>query len=268
MGKISSYVAKREDSNGYIDYSHTEHEVWTELYGRQLRSVQQYAADIYLKGLASLDIPETRIPQCCEINLHLTPLTGWSVQPVPALISFERFFTMLSEKKFPAASFIRSRGDFDYIQEPDIFHEIFGHTPLLADPQIAQFSQTIGAIGRQADPKDYGWIIRLYWFTIEFGLFQQGNDYKAIGSGLNSSPTELIYAVNSNIPERRPFNVVDILRTPYRIDIHQPIYYVLENIDDLFGITETSLMASLTTAQGLGLYSPKYPKPMNGTNNN
>ncbi|MDA8664121.1 phenylalanine 4-monooxygenase, partial [Porticoccaceae bacterium] len=249
-------------------YSHTEHEVWTELYGRQLRSVQQYAADIYLKGLASLDIPETRIPQCCEINLHLTPLTGWSVQPVPALISFERFFTMLSEKKFPAASFIRSRGDFDYIQEPDIFHEIFGHTPLLADPQIAQFSQTIGAIGRQADPKDYGWIIRLYWFTIEFGLFQQGNDYKAIGSGLNSSPTELIYAVNSNIPERRPFNVVDILRTPYRIDIHQPIYYVLENIDDLFGITETSLMASLTTAQGLGLYSPKYPKPMNGTNNN
>jgi phenylalanine-4-hydroxylase len=268
VGKISSYVAKREDSNGYIDYSHTEHEVWTELYGRQIRSVQQYAADIYLKGLASLDIPETRIPQCCEINLHLTPLTGWSVQPVPALIGFERFFTMLSEKKFPAASFIRSRGDFDYIQEPDIFHEIFGHTPLLADPQIAQFSQTIGAIGRHADPRDYQWIIRLYWFTIEFGLFQQGNAYKAIGSGLNSSPTELIYAVNSNIPERRPFNVVDILRTPYRIDIHQPIYYVLENIDDLFGITETSLMASLTTAQGLGLYSPKYPKPMNGTNNN
>lgn len=268
MGKISSYVAKREDSNGYIDYSHTEHEVWTELYGRQIRSVQQYAADIYLKGLASLDIPETRIPQCCEINLHLTPLTGWSVQPVPALISFERFFTMLSEKKFPAASFIRSRGDFDYIQEPDIFHEIFGHTPLLADPQIAQFSQTIGAIGRLADPRDYQWIIRLYWFTIEFGLFQQGNDYKAIGSGLNSSPTELIYAVNSNIPERRPFNVVDILRTPYRIDIHQPIYYVLENIDDLFGITETSLMASLTTAQGLGLYNPKYPEPMDGTNNN
>jgi phenylalanine-4-hydroxylase len=268
VGKISSYVAKREDSNGYIDYSHTEHEVWTELYGRQIRSVQQYAADIYLKGLASLDIPETRIPQCCEINLHLTPLTGWSVQPVPALIGFERFFTMLSEKKFPAASFIRSRGDFDYIQEPDIFHEIFGHTPLLADPQIAQFSQTIGAIGRHADSRDYQWIIRLYWFTIEFGLFQQGNAYKAIGSGLNSSPTELIYAVNSNIPERRPFNVVDILRTPYRIDIHQPIYYVLENIDDLFGITETSLMASLTTAQGLGLYSPKYPKPMNGTNNN
>lgn len=268
MGKISSYVAKREDSNGYIDYSHTEHEVWTELYGRQIRSVQQYAADIYLKGLASLDIPETRIPQCCEINLHLTPLTGWSVQPVPALISFQRFFTMLSEKKFPAASFIRSRGDFDYIQEPDIFHEIFGHTPLLADPQIAQFSQTIGAIGRHADPRDYQWIIRLYWFTIEFGLFQQGNDYKAIGSGLNSSPTELIYAVNSNIPERRPFNVVDILRTPYRIDIHQPIYYVLENIDDLFGITETSLMASLTTAQRLGLYSPKYPEPMADKNNN
>ena len=268
MGTSTSYVAKQEDRDGYIHYTDTEQEIWKQLYERQLRSVQQYAADIYLKGLASLDIPETRIPQCCEINLHLTPLTGWSVQPVPALIGFQRFFTMLSEKKFPAASFIRSRGDFDYIQEPDIFHEIFGHTPLLVDPQIAQFSQTIGAIGRHADPRDYQWIIRLYWFTIEFGLFQQGNDYKAIGSGLNSSPTELIYAVNSNIPERRPFNVVDILRTPYRIDIHQPIYYVLENIDDLFGITETSLMASLTTAQRLGLYSPKYPEPMADKNNN
>ncbi len=258
MGKSTSYVAKQADGDGYIHYTDTEHEIWKHLYERQLLSVQDYAADIYLKGLASLAISTSRIPQCQEINDCLTPLTGWSVQPVPALIGFQRFFTMLSEKTFPAASFIRSRGDFDYIQEPDIFHEIFGHTPLLADPRIAQFSQTIGAIGRQADPKDYGWIIRLYWFTIEFGLLQHGNKCKALGSGLNSSPTELIYAVDSKVPDRRPFNVVNILRTPYRIDIHQPIYYVLEHIDDLLGVTEKSLMADLTTAQQLGLYEPAY----------
>ena len=265
MGKSTGYVAKQADGDGYIHYTETEHEIWKHLYERQLLSVQDYAADIYLKGLASLAISTSRIPQCQEINDCLTPLTGWSVQPVPALIGFQRFFTMLSEKTFPAASFIRSRGDFDYIQEPDIFHEIFGHTPLLADPRIAQFSQTIGAIGRQADPKDYGWIIRLYWFTIEFGLLQHGNKCKALGSGLNSSPTELIYAVDSNVPARRPFNVVDILRTPYRIDIHQPIYYVIESVDDLLKINEKSLIADLTIAQELGLYEATYTHPSDGT---
>ena len=186
------------------------------------------------------------------------PLTGWRVAPVPALIGFDRFFRMLSEKTFPAASFIRSKADFDYIEEPDIFHEIFGHTPLLTDPGFAHFSARIGEIGTHIAPADYTWLIRLYWFTIEFGLTKQDGSYKALGSGLTSSPTELIYSVDSTVPERREFNVMDILRTPYRIDIHQPIYYVIDNIDDLFQAAERDLVQDIKRAQSLGLFAPTY----------
>lgn len=192
------------------------------------------------------------------------PLTGWSVAPVPALIGFGRFFNMLAEKTFPAASFIRSRADYDYIEEPDIFHEIFGHTPLLTDPGFAHFSNTIGNIGQQVEPADYSWLIRLYWFTIEFGLTVENGHYKALGSGLTSSPTELIYSIDSPVPERREFNVIDILRTPYRIDIHQPIYFVLENIDDLFQAADRDLLADIRQAQSLGLFEPSYECQLTG----
>ena len=204
------------------------------------------------------------IPQCHEITASLMPLTGWSVSPVPALIGFGRFFKMLSEKTFPAASFIRSRADFDYIEEPDIFHEIFGHTPLLTNPGFAHFTARIGEIGSRVEPADYSWLIRLYWFTIEFGLTMQAGKYKALGSGLTSSPTELIYSVESAVPERRVFNVIDILRTPYRIDIHQPVYYVIENIDDLFQAADRDLLADIRQAQSLGLFEPSYQCQLTG----
>ena len=174
------------------------------------------------------------------------------------------FFKMLSEKTFPAASFIRSRADFDYIEEPDIFHEIFGHTPLLTDPGFAFFSQTIGELGLLVQPPDYSWLIRLYWFTIEFGLSREQGQYRALGSGLNSSPTELVYAVESSAPERREFNVIDILRTPYRIDIHQPIYYVIEDINDLFKAADRNLLADIKQAQSLGLFEPAYDCQLTG----
>lgn len=258
MPKNTNYIAKIPDDQGLINYSAEEHAVWRDLYTQQLPSTQKYAADIYLKGLDLLDMSANRIPQCLEISEHLMPLTGWHVAPVPALISFGRFFTMLAEKTFPAASFIRSRTDFDYIEEPDIFHEIFGHTPLLTDSGFAHFSHTIGKIGQQVAPADYSWLIRLYWFTIEFGLTVENGQYKALGSGLTSSPTELVYSVDSPVPERREFNVIDILRTPYRIDIHQPVYFVLENIEDLFQAAERDLLADIRQAQSLGLFEPSY----------
>ena len=254
MAKYTNYTAKMADSSGFIDYSEEEHSVWSDLFNQQQANIQHYAANEYLYGLEKLAMPSHRIPQCSEISRLLEPLTGWTVAPVPALISFDRFFKTLSEKTFPAASFIRSRADFDYIKEPDIFHEIFGHTPLLTDPSFANFSETIGKIGLQVEPADYSWLIRLYWFTIEFGLIKQNGIYKALGSGLNSSPTELIYSIDSPIPERREFNVIDILRTPYRIDIHQPIYYVIDDIDDLLKVAERDLLGDIKKAQSLGLY--------------
>lgn len=257
-------MAKTADEQGVINYSAEEHAVWRDLYAQQIPSTKKYAADVYLKGLDLLDMPADRIPQCRELSEHLIPLTGWRVEPVPALISFGRFFTMLAEKTFPAASFIRSRADFDYIQEPDIFHEIFGHTPLLTHGGFAHFSNTIGKIGQQVGPADYSWLIRLYWFTIEFGLAMKNGQYKALGSGLTSSPTELVYSVNSPVPQRREFNVIDILRTPYRIDIHQPVYFVLENIDDLFQVADRDLLADIRQAQSLGLFEPSYKCQLTG----
>jgi len=258
MGKASAYVAKTPDASGHIHYTDEENAVWRDLYAQQAPNVARHMARPYLDGLAKLDLPRDRIPQAVEISEILRPLTGWQVAPVPALIPFGRFFAMLADRTFPAASFIRSREDFDYIKEPDIFHEVFGHTPLLTDPRFGGFSQAIGAAGLRAEPKDYSWIIRLYWFTIEFGLAREAGGLKALGSGLASSPTELPWSLSDG-PERRGFDVIDILRTPYRIDIHQPLYYVLEDIDTLFAAAERDLLADVRKAQSLGLFAPLYP---------
>lgn len=258
MAKTSAYEAKRPDAKGYIHYTDAEDAVWRDLFAQQVPNVARHMARPYLDGLARLALPETRVPQAPDISAVLTPLTGWRVEPVPALIPFGRFFSMLADRAFPAASFIRSREDFDYIKEPDIFHEVFGHTPLLTDPRFAAFSQAIGATGLRADPGDYAWLIRLYWFTIEFGLTREDGALKALGSGLASSPTELPWSLSDG-PERRGFDVLDILRTPYRIDIHQPLYYVLEDIDTLFAAAERDLLADVRKAQTLGEFAPTYP---------
>lgn len=254
----TSYVAKVPDAAGRIAYTAEEDAVWADLVARQWPMVEAHSADPYLRGLKLLDMPRTCVPQCPDLSLRLRALTGWQVVPVPALISFGRFFGMLAERTFPAASFIRNRRDFDYIEEPDIFHEIFGHTPLLTDPRFAAFSQAIGQAGLRAEKADYAWLIRLYWFSIEFGLTVEGGVTKTLGSGLASSPSELLWAVSGG-PELRPFDVIDILRTPYRIDIHQPVYFVIERLDDLFAAADRDLLADVATARRLGQQAAKFP---------
>lgn len=259
MPKSTEYIAKLPGSDGLIAYSTEEDAIWGDLVAAQWSAVQKHMAKPYLDGLAILDMPRDRVPQCAEISAILKRKTGWTVAPVPALIGFKTFFGMLADKTFPAASFIRSRKDFDYIEEPDIFHEIFGHTPLLTDPRFARFSEAIGKAGQVVDKKHYAWLIRLYWFTIEFGLTYEGGALKALGSGLASSPTELPHAVLSGTPVIRPFDVIDILRTPYRIDIHQPVYFAIENLDDLFAAADRDLAADIVVAQEKGLFAPLYP---------
>lgn len=257
--KTSSYTAKTPDVQGHIAYSQDENTVWRDLFARQLPMIRQHAAPEYLAGFDKIALPADRVPQCAEVSEVLRELTGWSVAPVPALIGFGRFFDMLANREFPAASFIRTRRDFDYITEPDIFHEVFGHTPLLTDPRFAAFSQAIGRAGQRAGAREYAWLIRLYWFTIEFGLRRVDGQIKALGSGLASSPSELTHAVLSDAPVRRAFDVLDILRTPYRIDIHQPVYFVLDDVDTLFQAADRDLLVDVRTAQGLGLFAPTYP---------
>ena len=258
MPKSTEYAAKVADDRGFIAYDAEEDAVWRDLMAQQLPAVRNRMASPYLRGLDLLDLPQDRVPQCPEVSAKLGALTGWRVEPVPALIGFGRFFGMLADRTFPAASFIRKRKHFNYIEEPDIFHEIFGHTPLLTDPAFAAFSQAIGAAGTCCDKADYAWLIRLYWFSIEFGLMREDGQLKALGSGLASSVTELPWAISGQA-EQRPFDVIDILRTPYRIDIHQPVYFVIDDLDDLFAAARRDLLADIAQARALGLHAPKYP---------
>lgn len=259
MPKSTEYQAKIPDAQGFITYDRDEDAVWRDLMARQMPEVTRHMAEPYLAGLHKLALPRDRVPQCPDLSETLHSLTGWRVAPVPALIPFGTFFGMLADRCFPAASFIRKRKHFDYIEEPDIFHEIFGHAPLLTDPRFAAFSQAIGQAGLRADKADYAWLIRLYWFSIEFGLTREGDAIKGLGSGLASSISELDWAVASPEPQRRGFDVLDILRTPYRIDILQPVYFVIEDLDVLFQAAERDLLADVARARSLGLFKPLYP---------
>lgn len=258
MSKSTEYQAKHPDERGHIIYDENENAVWRDLVAQQLPAVRRHMAVPYLRGLDLLDLPRDRVPQCPDVSETLGRLTGWRVEPVPALIGFGRFFGMLADRAFPAASFIRMRKHFDYIEEPDIFHEIFGHTPLLTDPAFAAFSQAIGEAGTRCSKANYSWLIRLYWFSIEFGLMQEGGRLKALGSGLASSVTELPWSI-SDRPEHRAFDVIDILRTPYRIDIHQPVYFVIDDLDNLFAAARRDLLGDVAQARAMGLHDPKYP---------
>ncbi|WP_028110530.1 phenylalanine 4-monooxygenase [Ferrimonas futtsuensis] len=256
--KGTSYVARQPDEQGIIHYSEEENRIWSELLARQMTWLPGRACDQYLEGLRKLNLPTDRIPQLAEVDAVLEQATGWRTAQVPALISFQHFFELLADKQFPVATFIRSREEFDYLQEPDIFHEIFGHCPLLTNPAFAHFTHTYGKLGLAASPKERVFLARLYWFTVEFGLVQTEQGLRIYGGGILSSPGETRYAL-SDEPERVGMSVLDALRTPYRIDIMQPIYYVLNHLDDLFDIAELDLMSLVKQAQELGLHEPKFP---------
>lgn len=258
MAKSSDYISKQLDKNGIINWSEEENTVWSELFTRQLSVIPGKACEEYIAGIDTLGMPNDRIPQLKEISQVLLDKTGWEVAPVPALINFDYFFKLLANKQFPVATFIRSRQDFDYLQEPDIFHEIFGHCPLLTNQAFAQFTHTYGKLGLNASKEDRAFLARLYWFTVEFGLLKKPDGLRIYGGGILSSPAETEYAFASQEPERKPFDVLEIFRTPYRIDIIQPIYFVLNNIDDLIAVSEMDVMSILNKAKSLGLRAPKF----------
>ena len=178
---------------------------------------------------------------------------------VPALIPFSEFFKLLANRQFPAATFIRTREELDYLQEPDIFHEIFGHTPLLTNKYFADFTHAYGQLGLAASKEDRVFLARMYWFTVEFGLVQKkGESLRIYGGGILSSIGETDYAFNSPVPLRQRFSLSDALRTPYRIDIMQPLYYVLEELRELYEFTQMDLMAEVQKAKALALHAPLF----------
>jgi phenylalanine-4-hydroxylase len=262
MAKGTKYVSKTPDEQGFIDWSAEENLVWQELIVRQLACIKDKACDEYHEGLEKLNLPMDRIPQLDEVSQVLKATTGWECYPVPALIGFGEFFRLLSEKKFPVATFIRSREEMDYLQEPDIFHEIFGHCPLLTNPSFANYTEAYGKMGLNASKEQRVFLARLYWFTIEFGLLDTPKGLRIYGGGVLSSPGETDYAMNSDDAERKPFDVLDVLRTPYRIDIMQPIYYLLTKVSDLDDIRKfevDDILALVAKAEELGLHPARFP---------
>jgi len=272
------YLSHQPDANGHIHYSDDENAMWQALLERQAKQIPNRACSAYLDGLKKLNLPSDRISQLHDIDEVLQATTGWQTAAVPALISFGKFFKLLANKRFPVATFIRRFDDMDYIEEPDIFHEIVGHCPLLTHPAFATFNETYGKLGLNASKEERLFLARLYWFTIEFGLVGQTKDTRRIyGGGILSSPSETLYALSGetqnlshsqtnnqshnqsyNQPQYRAFDLLDVLRTPYRIDHIQPIYYVIDDLDTLFDIVNSDIMGVVKQAMSLGMFEPTY----------
>jgi phenylalanine-4-hydroxylase len=259
VNKKHTYHSKTLDKDGTAHYSHTENETWAFLLKRQKDLIKTRASIEYLKGVEILNFKDV-IPQHYEITDILKSHTGWGVEPVSALIQPEKFFSLLANKKFPAANFIRIPEEIDYIEEPDVFHELFGHCPLLTNGPYAEFMHQYGKLALQADSKTQMRMFRLFWFTIEFGLIKEDQSIKAYGGGILSSKSEIIYSVESDVPERRPLIPMDALRTKFRIDILQPVYFVIESYDDLFNLITKDPLKMAQESFLMEDFPPKFEK--------
>ena len=230
------YLAKKPNKFGVIDFTREENETWKILFERQMQTILHRACDEYHDCLKKLNLPSDKIPQCPEVSEILKSHTGWSVVPVDAIIPIGVFFRLLSQRQFPAASFIRVREELDYLQEPDIFHEIFGHCPFLTWQPYADFMQRFGEIALGANEKIQSILGRLFWFTIEFGLIQTQNGLRVYGAGILSSHAETQYSIESTEPKRLSFNPVEALKTEYRYDVIQKLYFTINGFSELFAI--------------------------------
>ncbi|WP_235603035.1 phenylalanine 4-monooxygenase [Piscirickettsia litoralis] len=204
--------------------------------------IQNRACDEFIHGLELLSLPSEHIPQPRDISKTLGKLTGWSVEPVPAIIPVKEFFTLLANKKFPAASFIRRQQDLEYLQEPDIFHEIFGHCPLLTHPAYANFLEHYGKLALQASKEQLRLLERLFWFTIEFGLIKSKQGLRIYGGGILSSIKETQFSLASDEPNRQLFNLHSVITTDYRYDQIQPSYFIINQLEDLYQLMELDLL--------------------------
>lgn len=254
----SHYVAKKPDSEGRLHFTEREHQVWQTLYERQMELVQGRACQAYLDGIEQLALSADKIPQLIDVTQRLQAATGWSVEPVEALISASDFFHLLARRCFPAATFIRTPEDIDYVKEPDIFHEIFGHCPMLTNPIFADFCQGYAKMVLTMSEQHWPLLQRLFWFTVEFGLMIENDELKIYGGGILSSFDETVYAVESDIPQRRLFNPLDAFRTPYRIDQLQTVYFVIRRYEQLFDFVQSDVMAVLNRAYELGEFPPTF----------
>ena len=220
------------------DYAPAEHATWVELYERQMRILPGRACDAFLHGLQALDLHAGGIPDLRRLNAALEPLTGWNVVAVPGLVPDAVFFEHLANRRFPAGRFIRRPSQLDYIEEPDVFHDVFGHVPMLTDPTFADYMAAYGRGGLRAlGLGQLHNLARLYWYTVEFGLVSTQQGARIYGAGIVSSGTESRFALESTSPNRFGFDMARVMRTPYRIDDFQQVYFVIDSFEQLLADT-------------------------------
>jgi phenylalanine-4-hydroxylase len=249
-----TYTAKVQDHNGKINWSHIEDRTWSELLERQTRTLQGRACEEFIVWLENMGFNRESVPDHTELSQKLSHLTGWTVEPVPALISETRFHELLSDRRFPAASFIRIPEELDYIEEPDIFHEFFWHLPILTDQKYADFLQNFGDLMLDIEPSLRKYLSRVFWYTIEFGLIETRDGMRIYGAGILSSQSESIRALEDREIERVPFDLLTCARTPYRYDVLQSKYFFIRSFDELFSLFENrdNLLATIKRADILG----------------
>jgi len=230
------------------DWTHftaEEHGVWDTLFARQVPYLGTRIVSPFLDGIGKLGLDEAGIPNLDQLNARLEPLTGWRCVPVPGLVPDKAFFAMLAERRFPIGNFIRSADSLDYLEEPDCFHDIFGHVPLLAHEPVARLMQAMGRLGVEAVAVGLGETIsRLYWHTVEFGLAREGGEVKILGAGLASSFGEAHFAIEADLPRPR-FTLKDAAAAGYRSDAFQPLYFVSDSLEGVAAELEGLDLAGL-----------------------
>ena len=246
-------------------YSPEEHALWRRLYARQAALVPRYACPEYIGSLAALDFGAA-IPRFDEVNAKLARATGWRIVAVPGLLPDRVFFGHLAERRFPVTVWLREPGEFDYIVEPDVFHDFFGHVPLLFDPVFADYMQAYGRGGQKAEGlQALEYLARLYWYTVEFGLIRTGGGLRIYGAGILSSPSEVSYALASPLPNRIGFDLKRVMRTRYKIDSFQQTYFVIDDFGQLFRETAPDFTPLYAEIAGLDPYPADTVLPQDQT---
>ena len=242
-------------------YTPAEHDLWRTLYARQAKLMRRYAAPEFFAGVYALDA-EHGIPRLDRASKRLSDVTGWRLVAVPGLIPETDFFAHLAKRQFPVTDWIRRPDEIDYLVEPDIFHDFFGHVPLLFNPVFADYMQVYGEKGAEAARLGVSHILtRLYWYMVEFGLIQTSAGLKAYGAGMLSSAAETRFSVEDRSPHRIGFDLQRVMRTTYRIDDFQETYFVLGSFEQLFAATEQDFSRLYDRVQRLPEIAPDTIQP-------
>lgn len=239
-------------TQNWASYTKADHDTYRRLVERQTALLPGLACDAFIEALPSLGARD-RIPRFEDINKRLKPATGWELVAVPGLIPERPFFDLLAHRRFPVTDWIRTPDEFDYVVEPDVFHDLFGHVPLLFNPVFADYVQRYGAGGLKAHDLGAGELLsRLYWYTIEFGLIQQRDGLRAYGAGILSSSGELRHSVTSPRPQRIALDLLRCMRTRYKIDDYQATYFVIDSFEQLFDMTAPDFAPLYEAVRSLG----------------